>query len=85
MPLRRRRAEPRQKPAALFAAPPQPFKAGDRVRCKIGRAKGQLGTVVRRRYHEKISTHAGPDQVWVLFDGTSAAAKTRRVAIEKVK
>lgn len=82
--VRRRRAAPRQKPAALFAVPPRPFKAGDRVRCKVGPAKGRLGTVVRRRYHDRTTIHAGPDQVWILFDGTSAATKTRRVAIEKL-
>ena len=54
------------------------------MRCKVGQAKGQMGTVVRRRYHDRTTIHAGPDQVWILFDGASAAAKTRRVAIEKL-
>ena len=74
----------RAKPAALFAKPPQPFKAGDRVRCRVGVAKGRLGTVVRRPYHLKLRVHAGPDQIWVEFDGDSDAVKTRRGAIEKV-
>ena len=72
------------KPAALFAKPPQPFKAGDRVRCRVGPAQGRLGTVVRRPYNLKLRVHAGPDQIWVEFDGDSDAVKARRGAIEKV-
>jgi hypothetical protein len=69
----------------LFAKPLRPFKAGNRVRCLAGHAKGQLGTVVRRPYYFRITTHAGPDQVWVLFDADRSAVKTRRVAIEHVE
>jgi hypothetical protein len=48
----------------------------------VGQAAGQLGTVVRRPHRLRITTKAGPDQVWVLFDGDRLATKTRRVAIE---
>jgi len=75
----------RRKPSALFATPPHRFKAGDRVRCKTGPAKGQLGTVVLRRYGGRASIHADPDQLWVLFDEAGAVLKARRGAIEKVK
>ena len=74
-----------RRPKALFETPSRPFKAGDRVRCTVGAAKGRRGTVVRRPYHFRVTVHAGPDQVWVRFDGDRAAAKTRRVAIEHVE
>lgn len=74
----------RRRPATpLFATPPRPFRAGHRVRCIAGHAAGQLGTVVRRPHRLRITTKAGPDQVWVLFDGDRLATKTRRVAIER--
>lgn len=78
------RVLPWRKPKALFEKPAKPFKSGDRVRCMVGDAQGQTGTVVRRPYNLRITTHAGPDQVWVLFDGARSAVKTRRVAIGHV-
>lgn len=83
MQIFQRSSRPQRKPKALFAKPPRPFRAGDRIRCTTGQAKGQLGTVVRRPYYFRITIHAGPDQVWVLFDGDRAATKTRRMAIER--
>lgn len=57
------RVLPWRKPKALFEKPAKPFKSGDRVRCMVGDAQGQTGTVVRRPYNLRITTHAGPDQV----------------------
>lgn len=57
---------------------------GGRPRSPHDRAhQGPVSRVVRRPYHFRITIHAGPDQVSVLFDGERAAVKTRRVAIEQ--
>jgi hypothetical protein len=45
------------------------FKAGDRVHCKRGPAKGELGTVVERPLPGGgKSVHPRPGFVFVLFD-----------------
>jgi hypothetical protein len=45
------------------------FKDGDRVRCRLGPAKGELGTVVEQPLQNRIrSVSPRPGFVFVLFD-----------------
>lgn len=68
-------------PRALFSKPSHRFKAGDRVRCTRGHMRGSQG-VVTRGIDGRI--RAGPDQVWVLFDGAEAPTRARRSALRIV-
>lgn len=77
-------SELRPRPAALFATPLRPFRAGDAVRCIKGTAKGRTGTVVSPGWDPAGSVRAGPDQVWVAFDGATEVARIRRFVIEQV-
>ena len=72
---------------ARFTAASKAFKAGDRVLCSCGPAKGELGIVVERPLSGgHRSGNLRPGFVFVLFDRAQGVVVDARVnTLEKVR